>query len=156
MSGTDLSGRPPAKAPGAIDRVVRRLFGKQGTISAVDPIGDHFRLITLEGPALKGVAWTPGQKLQVAMAASFVARTYTPLDWDGEAGRARLLGYAHGGGPGSKWLLDVRPGDGPALCDGTAIEVDVGIRAAIDGAGCTGIAVGWRCRLDRDRCRLRG
>ncbi|HEY0466933.1 MAG TPA: siderophore-interacting protein [Polyangiaceae bacterium] len=111
MSSKDLSGRPPTKGPGAFAKVLRRLLGKQGTVTAVVPIGDQFRLVTLEGPALKSVAWIPGQKLQVAMGSTFAARTYTPIDWDAQAGRTRILGYAHGDGPGSSWLRDLRPGD---------------------------------------------
>jgi hypothetical protein len=55
-------------------------------------IGDRFRLITLEGLALAGVTWTPGQKIQIAMGSAFVARTYTPIEWDAAAGRTRILG----------------------------------------------------------------
>ena len=114
MSSTELPGRPPVNGPGALGRVLRRLFGKRGTVTAVAQIGDQFRLVTVEGPALKGVAWSPGQKLQVAMASSFAARTYTPIAWDSDAGQTRILGYAHGDGPGSQWLRELSTGDG---CD---------------------------------------
>lgn len=115
MSSSESSSRPPSAKPGAVARTLRRLFGKQGTITAVELISDQFRLVTVEGAALKGVAWTPGQKLQVAMpSSSFAARTYTPLEWDPEAGRTRILGYAHGDGPGSAWLRALEVGD---VCD---------------------------------------
>jgi NADPH-dependent ferric siderophore reductase len=107
-----------------LGKLLRRLLGKHATITAIDSIGAQFRLVTLEGPDLRGVAWTPGQKLQVAMGSSFAARTFTPIEWDAEAGRTRILGYAHGEGPGSKWLLDARIGD---ECDffGPGASLDV-------------------------------
>lgn len=95
----------------ALAKVLKRLFGKQAAVVSVDSIGERFRLLTLEGPALQGVSWQPGQKLQIAMASSFVARTYTPIDWDAATGRSRILGFAHGDGPGSSWLRELRAGD---------------------------------------------
>lgn len=41
------------------------------------------------------------------MGSAFVARTYTPIDWDPVAGRTRIRGYAHGDGPGSAWVRRV-------------------------------------------------
>ncbi|MDR6625611.1 siderophore-interacting protein [Caulobacter segnis] len=94
--------------------VLRRLLMRPATVAANEPIAGRFHLITLEGPALRDAAWTPGQKVQIAMGASFLTRTYTPLDWDAVAGRFRILGYAHGDGPGSAWIRDAGPG---AVCD---------------------------------------
>ncbi|MDG2532265.1 siderophore-interacting protein [Sphingomonas sp. HITSZ_GF] len=105
---------PAAKAPGRIDQALRRLLMKPAAIVANEELSDRFRLITIEGPALAGVAWTPGQKLQVAMGSAFMTRTYTPIEWNSVAGRTCILGYAHGEGPGSAWVRDARPGD---ACD---------------------------------------
>jgi NADPH-dependent ferric siderophore reductase len=87
---------------------------KPATVTANEPLADRFRLITLEGDALKGVGWRPGQKVQVAMGSAFVTRTYTPIEWNASAGRICFLGYAHGDGPGSAWVRAVAPGD---TCD---------------------------------------
>ncbi|MFE0753018.1 siderophore-interacting protein [Inquilinus sp. NPDC058860] len=87
------------------------MFMRHVTVAACETIADRFRLITLDGPALAGVAWKPGQKIQIAMGSAFVARTYTPIEWDAVAGRTRILGYAHGDGPGSTWVRDLEPGD---------------------------------------------
>ncbi|MET0790598.1 MAG: siderophore-interacting protein [Polyangiaceae bacterium] len=112
MSASEQPERPAAQRPATVARVLRRLFGKHGTVTAVDSIGAQFRLVTVTGPELAGVAWSPGQKVQVAMpSSSFAARTYTPIDWDAETGQTRLLGYAHGDGPGSRWLRDIALGD---------------------------------------------
>ena len=105
-------GSPAVKRPAAVARVLRRLFGKKAKVMEVDSIGDRFRLVTIAGPDLERVAWSPGQKLQVAMpGSSFATRTYTPLDWDAETGRTRILGYVHGEGPGSRWLRELALGD---------------------------------------------
>ncbi|WP_051228801.1 siderophore-interacting protein [Pleomorphomonas oryzae] len=101
----------PLKEPGRISRTLIRLMMKRARVAANEAIGDGYRLITLEGPELRGVDWLPGQKIQMAMGSAFVTRTYTPIDWDTDAGSTRILGYVHGMGPGSAWVAGVRPGD---------------------------------------------
>jgi NADPH-dependent ferric siderophore reductase len=100
-----------AKAPGWLSKALLSLFMKRATVAAIEDVADRFRLVTLEGAALEGIAWTPGQKVQIAMDSAFVARTYTPVDWDAVAGRTCILGYAHSDGPGSVWLRGLRVGD---------------------------------------------
>lgn len=129
MAKMVLSLRPKSKPPWRLSQALTRLLMKRATVSAVEPLAPRFRLITLEGPALAGVTWTPGQKIQIAMGSAFVARTYTPMTWDGSQGRARFLGYAHGDGPGSAWLEALEPG---AECD------IFGPRPSLDVAGLAG------------------
>lgn len=114
MLAPESPERQAAKAPGRLDKVLRHLLMKRATVVATERLADRFRLITLEGAALKGAAWTPGQKIQIAMGSAFVARTYTPIEWDSAAGQTRILGYEHGDGPGSAWIRNVEPGD---VCD---------------------------------------
>lgn len=111
MLATGAQDRATTKGPGRLSKTLVRLFMRHVTVAAVETIADGFRLITLEGPALAGIAWTPGQKIQIAMGSAFVARTYTPIEWDPVAGRTRILGYAHGDGPGSAWIRGLAPGD---------------------------------------------
>lgn len=99
------------KTPGRFSKALLGLFMKRATVAAVEDVADRFRLVTLEGAALRGVTWTPGQKIQVAMGSAFANRTYTPIRWDAAAGSTRILGYAHGEGPGSAWLRALRVGD---------------------------------------------
>lgn len=99
------------RTPGRLSQTLISLLMKRATIVAAEPLSHRFRLITLEGPELAGVAWTPGHKVQIAMGSAFVARTYTPIDWNASTGRTRILGYAHGHGPGSLWVRSVQPGD---------------------------------------------
>jgi NADPH-dependent ferric siderophore reductase len=111
MLATGSPERPATKTPGRLDRALMRLWMKRATIVATERMADRFRLITLEGPALEGVAWVAGQKVQVAMGSAFVTRTYTPIEWNAATGRACILGFVHGDGPGSAWVGQAEPGD---------------------------------------------
>jgi NADPH-dependent ferric siderophore reductase len=99
---------------------------REAKVAHVETLSPHFRLIDLEGAGLRGVSWTPGQKLQVMLGAGLLARTYTPMLWDAERGATRLLAYAHGDGPGSHW------GNAVALDD---IVRFFGPRRSLDLAG---------------------
>lgn len=113
----------PSHSPGRLSRALLRMLMKQARVVESEAVGEGFRLITLESPEFRALQWAPGQKLQIAMGSAFVARTFTPIEWDAAAGRTRIVGYAHGDGPGSAWLRDIRPGD----------ECDVfGPRASLD------------------------
>lgn len=128
---------------------ITRLVTKRLTIVACEPLARDMVLLTLEGAALIGASWKPGQKLQIAMGSAFDTRTYTPIDWDARHGRTRILGFAHGSGPGSDWLRDAKVGD---TCD------VLGPRRSISDHGLQGpIAVfgdetslGLACALARD------
>ncbi|MEG3150579.1 siderophore-interacting protein [Sphingomonas sp. ZT3P38] len=121
--------RPATEVPGRLSRALLRLLMRRATVIAVERLAGRFRLITLEGPALEGVAWVPGQKIQIAMGSAFVARTYTPIEWNASAGRACILGYEHGDGPGSRWVRGVERGD---ACD------IFGPRASLDASRTNG------------------
>lgn len=99
------------RKPGLLERTFDRLLLRNTRVAAVQRVSKRFRLIDLEGEALKGAAWAPGHKLQVKVAGPFTARTFTPIVFDAEGGRTRMLGYAHGAGPGSDWLRRVQVGD---------------------------------------------
>lgn len=99
---------------GLIETALNKLLTRSAQVQAVEPIGSSFRLLTLAGPALRGVDWTPGDKLQVVLG-GWQRRTYTPIDWDAVAGRTRLLVYLHGDAPGTRWARTLRVGDGCQL-----------------------------------------
>jgi NADPH-dependent ferric siderophore reductase len=101
----------PPPQPGYVTRTLLRWFMRPARIAAVEALSNHFRLIDLEGEALRGVGWATGQKLQISMGAGLTSRTYTPMSWDAERGRTRLLAFAHGEGPGSRWVGGLREGD---------------------------------------------
>ncbi|CAN7521983.1 hypothetical protein [Acidovorax sp. LjRoot117] len=99
------------RVPGLLERAFDRLLLRSARVAAVHRVSDRFRLIDLEGDALQGAAWAAGHKLQVKVAGPFTARTFTPIVFDAVRGHVRLLGYAHGAGPGSDWLRRVQAGD---------------------------------------------
>lgn len=129
MQMTESTEHSTAKAPGRFSRALLRLLTKRAAIVATERLTERFRLITLEGLGLQGADWKPGDKIQIAMGSAFMARTYTPMDWDAIAGRTRILGYAHGHGPGSAWIGGIEPGQ---PCD------LVGPRRALDVSAATG------------------
>ena len=146
------------RVPGVLERAFDRLLLRNTRVAAVQRVSDRFRLIDLEGDALQGAAWAPGHKLQVKVAGPFTARTFTPIAFDAVRGHVRLLGYAHGAGPGSDWLRRVQVGDacqvfgphrslalgdlaGPVVLYGD--ETSFGLAAAV-GAAMVGRAVS-RC-----------
>lgn len=95
---------------GRFESALQKWFTRSAQVLAVEPIGDSFRLVTLGGGALRNVAWTPGDKLQVQFG-GWVQRTYTPIDWDATNGRTRILVYLHGDAPGTRWARTLRAGD---------------------------------------------
>jgi len=84
---------------------------RPASVTAVETLSPHFRLVDLEGEALRDVAWGIGQKVQVAMGTGLTARTYTPTSWDADRGRTRILTFSHGDGPGSRWASGLHVGD---------------------------------------------
>lgn len=111
MSAAQPPENPAARQPGLFGKALLRLLMKRAAVTAVERLSDNLRLITLEGATLRDLPWIAGQKVQIAMGSAFVARTYTPIDWDSTAGRTRILGYAHGSGPGSAWVRGLKAGD---------------------------------------------
>ncbi len=107
-----VAGTPehPAKVGGRLSQALIRLMMRQASVVAAERLADRFKLITLEGEALRGVTWIPGQKIQIAMGSAFVARTYTPIEWNAAAGRTCILAFEPGHGPGSDWVRNVEPG----------------------------------------------
>lgn len=102
--------RQPAPAPGRVESLLLRWLGKDATVSAVEAWSERFRMIELQGEALRGVAWTPGQKIQIPIGGMRVSRTYTPITWDAARGTTRFLVWSHGSAPGSDWARTLAPG----------------------------------------------
>ncbi|MEI8633134.1 hypothetical protein P4S72_16125 [Vibrio sp. PP-XX7] len=49
------------------------------TISHIEIISDHFRLISLSGDVVINSEWKPGQKVEIALSQdNYTLRTYTP------------------------------------------------------------------------------
>lgn len=95
--------RVMASAKALLGAALGRFLFREATVTRVTPLGARFRLVELEGAALRGVTWTPGDKVQVFLdGVGF--RTYTPMAWDAAAGTTRLLVYVHDAAyPGAGW-----------------------------------------------------
>jgi NADPH-dependent ferric siderophore reductase len=91
------------------DLAADRLF-RAAEVAEVVEHDPTFRTIRLVGDELRGVTWTPGQKLQVRIE-GFTNRTYTPTRWDPETGETEVLAFVHGDGPGSDLLRGLAAGD---------------------------------------------
>ena len=97
--------------PGLLESAVLKLFTRSAQVLHIEDIGAAFRLVTLGGEALRKVEWTPGDKIQIQLG-GWTQRTYTPMGWDAENGRTRILVHLHdSGGPGTQWARTLRIGD---------------------------------------------
>lgn len=96
--------------PGRIEGALTRLFMKVAAVAEIRELDERFRLVTFRGDSLRGVPWTPGQKVQVALG-GWSYRTYTPLSWDTVQGSTQLLLFLHGEAPGAIWGRTLKVGD---------------------------------------------
>ncbi|MCW5626609.1 MAG: siderophore-interacting protein, partial [Burkholderiales bacterium] len=118
------SASMPAGKFGFLESAVMKLLARPAVVSDVQVLTAHFRLITLQGDALKGADWVPGQKVQMQFG-GFVSRTFTPIAWDAAKGETRLVGFSHGDGPGARWVVGAKPGDA-CVVFGPRRSLDVG------------------------------
>lgn len=88
---------------------MQKFFTRPAQVLEIDDLGPY-RLLTLGGDALRNVTWSAGDKLQIQLG-GWTQRTYTPIDWDADAGRVRILIYLHADGPGTHWARALRAGD---------------------------------------------
>ncbi|VIO78560.1 siderophore-interacting protein [Bradyrhizobium ivorense] len=111
MSLTESTDHQPRPQPqdGKLTRLLKRWFLRPGRVSFIHTFSRHFRLIELEGDALKTAAWIPGQQIQLGIGAGMTNRTYTPISWNVQDGTTRILVYLHGDAPGSRWMRALRP-----------------------------------------------
>lgn len=101
---TSITGRI---ADGAVG-----VFGTTATVTAVERLSEHYTEVELTSPGFRSSSWSPGHKLQLRPESGTVAfRTYTPIDWDADAGATRVLAYSHGDGPGAAWFRAVAVDD---------------------------------------------
>jgi len=64
---------PPLVPRGPVTRTLLRWLMRPARVAAVETLSPHFRLVDLEGEALRSVAWTAGQKIQVSMGSGLTA-----------------------------------------------------------------------------------
>ncbi|HEY4345313.1 MAG TPA: siderophore-interacting protein [Parvibaculum sp.] len=98
------------KEPGFVEARLLKWLTRAATVAAIEDLSPRFRLVDLEGEALKDHVWAAGQKTQVQLG-GFVSRTYTPMSWDNDKGATRFLAYIHGDAPASRWASALAIGD---------------------------------------------
>ncbi|PTT79594.1 siderophore-interacting protein [Pelomonas sp. HMWF004] len=105
---TPLDGRRASDSWGA--QWLTRLFFHEAEVQANEALAPGLHRITLQGPQLRRLLWSPGDKLQLKLGRGMVTRTYTPMQWDTEAGRTDFIAHTLATGPGSDWVRDAAPG----------------------------------------------
>ena len=68
--------------PGLVPRLVTRWLFREARVVRNDILVPGLHRIELSGPALRGIQWTAGDKLQLRMGSGLQTRTYTPLSLD--------------------------------------------------------------------------
>jgi NADPH-dependent ferric siderophore reductase len=110
-----MSGTAPQTATARRRRLLDRLQ-VTARVEGSERLSPKMRRITLR-PAVSDLAWTPGQHVQVEVAArpgpldllAGLHRTYTI--WDYDKTDIQLCVFDHGDGPGSRWARQAAPGD---------------------------------------------
>jgi hypothetical protein len=123
MAAFSISSKESIRRLGLLDRTLIKVFANEGKITATEAVAAAYRLLTIDG--LSGQHWTPGSKVQIALGSAFVARTYTPIDFDARRGSFRVLAFLHSEGPGAAWAAKARIGD-PCLVFGPRASLDLG------------------------------
>ncbi len=91
-------------------RALRKWLLRPSHVASVETLSANFRLIELQGDALKAIEWIPGQQIQITTGAGLTGRTYTPIRWDHDRGVTSLVIFLHGNGLGCTWARTVQPG----------------------------------------------
>jgi NADPH-dependent ferric siderophore reductase len=92
-------------------------FFLSAVVHSTERLGPRMRRIELDGPALTGLGWVPGQQVRLQVAAQNAAvdwligtlRTYSVWDYHGQ--QLELIIFDHSDGPGAQWGRTVEPGD---------------------------------------------
>lgn len=89
---------------GRVAEMAARVVLREGTIAALEDVGEGFRRIDV---ATAGASWTAGQKVQFRVR-GIDFRTYTPFAWT--AGGVSFLVVRHGTGPAAEWVESLQVG----------------------------------------------
>ena len=98
-----------ASVKALIGSALGRFVFHDASVVGIRELSPRFRRVELEGPALQGLSWEAGDKVQVFLPETGM-RTYTPLAWDAQKGTTAFLLYLHGDAPGAAWGRALREG----------------------------------------------
>ncbi|MBW8484350.1 siderophore-interacting protein [Actinomadura parmotrematis] len=105
----------------SLSRLVLDKMFTAGRVTAAGPISPRLRGVTVTGPDVRGLGWTPGQQVRLLVGEPFALRTWTSRQI-GDVLRTYsvrrlagdsfdLVGFDHGGdGPGERWFREAEPG----------------------------------------------
>ena len=86
---------------------------KRAVVTRVEHLAPRVRCIRIAGKRLKGIDWTPGQKVKLKV--DGWSRSYTPARVDAEAGWMDIVFFLHGNGSASQWAANVTEGESVRL-----------------------------------------
>ncbi|ADO72535.1 siderophore-interacting protein [Stigmatella aurantiaca] len=98
-----------ASVKAIIGSALGRFVFHDASVVGIRDVAPRFRRVDLEGPALQGIRWEAGDKVQVFLPETGM-RTYTPLSWDAQKGATAFLIYLHGEAPGAVWGRTLQQG----------------------------------------------
>jgi NADPH-dependent ferric siderophore reductase len=90
---------------GRVAEMAARVVLREGTVRALEDLGDGFRRVDLD---VAGAQWAAGQKVQFRVR-GIDFRTYTPFAWSA-AGAVSFLVVRHGTGPAAAWVESLQLG----------------------------------------------
>ncbi|MGV8995470.1 MAG: siderophore-interacting protein [Parvibaculaceae bacterium] len=140
-----------SKKPGFVEATFLKYFTRKAKVTAVEILSEHFKLVTIEGEALKDHVFVVGQKTQIPIG-GMSSRTFTPIMWDNVAGATKFLAYCHSDTPaarlvgaltvggdiamfGPRGSLDLSALPSPALLFGDETSFGLAQSLAASGAG---------------------
>jgi NADPH-dependent ferric siderophore reductase len=91
-------------AKGKLARVLGGVLLQRARVAELDEVAPGFQFMTLQGDVPEPM---PGAKVQVLLPSDDM-RTYTPI---ASKQGFQLLAWKHAGGPGARWLSEVKIGD---------------------------------------------
>jgi NADPH-dependent ferric siderophore reductase len=81
---------------------------RSATVSEVEDLSARLRRIRFSGAVLKGLKWTPGDKVKLRVNGK--SRSYTPAAHDTRDGWMDVVVFLHGNGPASRWAAEATVG----------------------------------------------
>ncbi|MCP3100644.1 siderophore-interacting protein [Myxococcus sp. K15C18031901] len=143
--------------PAVIANAVEPWLMKPSRVTRVETLAPRLRRVCLEGDALRGVAFTPGQEVEFRVTPT-AFRHYTPSQVDAVQGTLELVFYLHGQGPGSAWASALKPGDAANVLGpggGFGLEPDARAHLFLGDETCLGLFVAMANALP-ETARLSG
>jgi NADPH-dependent ferric siderophore reductase len=139
--------------PAFLANVLEPRFARRAKVTEIVALAPRLRKVRLEGEALRGVAFRPGQEVEFRVSER-AFRHYTPARFDPERGTLDIVFFLHGEGPGTTWVRQLRQGQqanvlGPGgrfgLLEGATTHVLLGDETTLGLFACLSASAPGRC-----------